>query len=67
MLPEQIKRLAKKIAKDLFVAGNGVRAETLKLYTKDGKYLGGWCEMAVAYVIEKHVSKAARGPKGVGK
>lgn len=42
--------LAKAIASDLFLAGCGQRADTLKLYTSgfNGLYLGGWSEAAAA-------------------
>lgn len=42
---------ARRVARDLFTVCNGTRVEHLRAFTtlnSDGKYLGGWCEEAVA-------------------
>lgn len=44
-----------KIANELFTAWNGEKADTLRLFSKDGKYLDGWCKGAIIDVLKRHL------------
>lgn len=49
---------AERIALDLMTAGNSGRevADSLKLYRRDGLYLGGWSFRGLSDRIRKHLS-----------
>lgn len=53
--------LAALIAHELFTNGMGEKADTLRLTTADARYLGGWCEKAVADLIESHLMSMGVG------
>lgn len=63
---KQRKKFAKKMAEFLFINGVGERADSLKGYDGD-KYLGGWCESAVADQILKRLTAAERAARKKGK
>lgn len=56
--------LANKIARDIFTNGAKKRANRLVLELPGGRNGGGWCEMAVADLIDRHLSKSANRKKG---
>jgi hypothetical protein len=49
--------LAERIAAALFTNGAGERAERLQMLGAGNSDLGGWCEAAVAGVIQSHLDK----------
>lgn len=56
---ERLRDLPLVIAADLFKSGSGELASHLRLHDASGRYLGGWCERAVADRIETHLTRAA--------
>ncbi len=53
MTDRQIKKLANRIARDVFTSGNGKRADRLVLAVSVGRDLGGWGERPLAGRIRK--------------
>jgi hypothetical protein len=53
-----LRRLARRIAKDLFTTGAGHRCERLVLTFPDGTNGGGWSERALADKIERELIAA---------
>ncbi len=48
--------LCTRIVDELFINGNGQRAQRLILELEDGKDGGGWCREAVKSIILKHIN-----------
>lgn len=54
-------QIAERIVKELFINGQGSKADRLVLTTSDGRDLGGWCERAVVDVIVNGLKEASNG------
>ena len=55
----QKRRVATKIAEELFIGGMQQEAQRLVLEIEAGKFGGGWCKSAVIDLIERHLKAAS--------
>jgi hypothetical protein len=59
MKAKEINKLADELTRELFANGAGEKAHRLKLMTKHGRDLGGWCFDSVLERITKALYKAS--------
>lgn len=54
-MADKVRKIAVEIANELFTNGSGEHAKHLNLIMDGGRYVGGWCEAAVADIIERKI------------
>ena len=57
-MADKVRKVAVEIANELFTNGSGEHARHLNLIMDGGRYVGGWCEAAVADIIERKIRAA---------
>ena len=65
-MADKVRKVAVEIANELFTNGSGEHAKHLNLIMDGGRYVGRWCEEAVADIIERKIRAAQQSVQPTG-